>query len=189
MKTFRSLLLTLFALPLVALAQAPAAAQKPAAQPPKAAAKADKPQEDCPHPPVPADAKPNAGWTLTRGEPLKGAPAVTLAELLAKPQPHDGKTVRLEGQVRKACTKKGCWMELAEGAKGAGVRVTFKDYGFFVPLDSAGASARVEGVVKVTELTESMAKHYEAEGAQVPRGADGKPREVQLVASGVELRR
>ena len=189
MKTFRSVLLTLFALPLVALAQAPAAAQKPAAQPPKAAAKADKPQEDCPHPPVPADAKPNAGWTLTRGEPLKGAPAVTLAALLAKPQPHDGKTVRLEGQVRKACTKKGCWMELAEGAKGAGVRVTFKDYGFFVPLDSAGASARVEGVVKVTELSESMAKHYEAEGAQVPRGADGKPREVQLVATGVELRR
>ncbi|HYO59232.1 DUF4920 domain-containing protein [Archangium sp.] len=179
MKTFRSALLTLFALPLVALAEtpAPAAAPKPAVQ------------EDCPHPPTPADAKPAAGWTLTRGEALKGAPAVTLARLLEKPQAHEGKTVRVEGQVRKACEKKGCWMELAEGAKGAGVRVTFKDYGFFVPLDSAGSSARVEGVVKVTELSESMAKHYEAEGAMVPRGADGKPREVQLVATGVELRR
>lgn len=180
MKTFRSALLTLFALPLVALAQAPAAAQKPAAKPV---------QEDCAHPPMPAEAKPASGWTLTRGEPLKGAPAVTLAELLAKPQAHEGKTVRVEGQVRKACEKKGCWMELAEGAKGAGVRVTFKDYGFFVPLDAAGSSARVEGVVKVTELSESMAKHYEAEGALVPRGGDGKPREVQLVATGVELRR
>jgi len=175
MKTFRSVVLTLLALPLVALAEAPAS--KPAVQ------------EDCPHPPPPAEAKPTAGWTLTRGEALKGAPAVKLSELLAKPQAHEGKTVRVEGQVRKACEKKGCWMELAEGAKGAGVRVTFKDYGFFVPLDSAGASARVEGVVKVTELSESMAKHYEAEGAQVPRGTDGKPREVQLVATGVELRR
>ncbi|WP_375771442.1 DUF4920 domain-containing protein [Archangium gephyra] len=175
MKTFRSALLTLLALPLVALAEAPAS--KPAVQ------------EDCPHPPPPAEAKPTAGWTLTRGEALKGAPAVKLSELLAKPQAHEGKTVRVEGQVRKACEKKGCWMELAEGAKGAGVRVTFKDYGFFVPLDAAGSSARVEGVVKVTELSESMAKHYEAEGAQVPRGTDGKPREVQLVATGVELRR
>ncbi|QRN95258.1 DUF4920 domain-containing protein [Archangium violaceum] len=183
MKTFRSALLTLFALPLVALAEAPApaAAQKPAAKPAV--------QENCPHPETPADAKPASGWTLTRGEALKGAPAVKLTDLLAKPQGHDGKTVRVEGQVRKACQKKGCWMELAEGAKGAGVRVTFKDYGFFVPLDSAGSSARVEGVVKVSELSEDMAKHYEAEGAIVPRGADGKPREVQLVATGVELRR
>ena len=175
MKTFRSALLTLLALPLVALAEAPAS--KPAVQ------------EDCPHPPPPAEAKPTAGWTLTRGEALKGAPAVKLAELLAKPQVHEGKTVRVEGQVRKACEKKGCWMELAEGAKGAGVRVTFKDYGFFVPLDSAGSAARVEGVVKVTELSENRAKHYEGEGAIVPRGTDGKPREVQLVATGVELRR
>src|SRR5689334_7828023 len=83
-KTFRSALLTLFALPLVALAETPApAAQKPAA--PAAV------QEDCPHPPPPADAKPAAGWTLTRGEALKGAPAVKLGELLAKPQAHEGK--------------------------------------------------------------------------------------------------
>ena len=91
--------------------------------------------------------------------------------------------------MRKACQKKGCWMELASSDKGAGVRVTFKNYGFFVPLDAAGSAARVEGVVKVSELTEDMARHYEAEGAIVPRGGDGKPREVQLVASGVELRR
>jgi hypothetical protein len=114
---------------------------------------------------------------------------VKQAALLAKPQPHDGKTVRVEGQVRKACQKKGCWMELATGDKGAGVRVTFKDYGFFVPVDAAGSQARVEGVVKVSELSEAMASHYEGEGAIVPRGADGKPREVQLVATGVELRR
>jgi hypothetical protein len=184
MKTFRSALLTLFALPLVAFAKAPApaAAQKPDAAKPAV-------QENCPHPEAPADAKPASGWTLTRGEALKGAPAVALAELLAKPQAHEGKTVRVEGQVRKSCQRKGCWMELAQGEKGAGVRVTFKDYGFFVPLDSAGSSARVEGVVKVSELSEDMAKHYESEGAIVPRGADGKPREVQLVATGVELRR
>jgi hypothetical protein len=175
MKTLRSALLMLAVVPFVALADE------------KQPAKAGEP--DCHHPTPPQAAAPTGGWTLTRGEALKGAPAVKLADLLTKPQEHEGKTVRVEGQVRKACEKKGCWMELATDAKSPGVRVTFKDYGFFVPLDSAGSQARVEGVVKVAELSENRAKHYEGEGAIVPRGADGKPREVQLVATGVELRR
>jgi hypothetical protein len=186
MKTLRSALWMLVAVPLVALAGGPAT---PAANK-QAATKAAEP--DCHHPPPPQQAAaPQGGWTLTRGEPLKGAPSVKLAELLARPAEHDGKTVLLEGTVRKACEKKGCWMELATTAdsKSPGVRVTFKDYGFFVPLDSAGSMARVEGVVKVAELSENRAKHYEGEGAIVPRDRDGKPREVQLVATGVELRR
>jgi hypothetical protein len=182
MKTLRSTLVMMVAVPLVALAHDTSGSSQ--------SGKAS--EADCHHPPQQEQAAaPQGGWMLTRGEALKGAPAVKLADLLAKPQAHDGKTILLEGQVRKACEQKGCWMELAtaKDAKGPGVRVTFKNYGFFVPLDSAGAMARVEGVVKVAELTEDRAKHYESEGAIVPRGSDGKPREVQLVASGVELRR
>jgi hypothetical protein len=126
---------------------------------------------------------------MTRGEPLKGAPAVKLDELLAKPQDHAGKMVQVTGKVRKACERKGCWMELAPTEKGPGVRITFKDYAFFVPLDSAGSTAKVEGEVRVAVLSEDMAKHYASEGAVVPRSADGKAREVQLVARGVELQR
>ena len=127
--------------------------------------------------------------TMTRGEKLKGAEAVELSKLLATPTDYEGKTVAVEAKIRKACEKKGCWMELAGTEKGPGVRVTFKDYGFFVPLDSAGSTAKVEGVVKVALLEEARAKHYEAEGATVPKGKDGKYREVQLVAVGVELRK
>lgn len=133
--------------------------------------------------------KTEAPATMTRGEKLKGAEAVELAKLLASPTEFEGKTVAVEAKIRKACEKKGCWMELAGTEKGPGVRVTFKDYGFFVPLDSAGSTAKVEGVVKVALLDEAKAKHYEAEGATVPKGKDGKYREVQLVAVGVELRK
>lgn len=126
---------------------------------------------------------------LVRGEKLKGSESVELAKLMSAPTDFEGKTVTVEAKVRKACEKKGCWMELAGADKGPGVRVTFKDYGFFVPLDSAGSTAKVEGVVKVAELSPERAKHYEAEGATVPKGKDGKYREVQLVASGVELRK
>ncbi len=138
---------------------------------------------------VPALPSTQEAPVITRGEKLKGAPKVALVDLLQAPQQHEGKTVSVEGKVRKACDRKGCWMELASLDKGPGVRVTFKDYGFFVPLDSAGAFATVEGEVKVAELSPAKAKHYESEGAIVPHDASGQAREVQLVATGVELRR
>ena len=159
--------------------------------------KANADSEHCSQPkaaeaPAAAGAKTAGAEVIQRGEKLTGtAQKVTLDALLASPEQHAGKTVALEGTARKVCTKKGCWMELAAAndAKANGVRVTFKDYGFFVPLDSAGSQVKLEGVVKVAELTDANAKHLEAEGANVPRGKDGKPREVQLVANGVELRR
>ncbi|MER2567049.1 MAG: DUF4920 domain-containing protein [Myxococcaceae bacterium] len=129
------------------------------------------------------------GSVLLRGEKLKGATVVTLDKLLTSPTEFEGKEVQVEAKVRKACEKKGCWMELAPTEKGPGVRVTFKDYGFFVPLDSAGSTAKVEGLVKVAELAPERAKHFESEGAKVAKGKDGKYREVQLVAMGLELRR
>ncbi len=143
----------------------------------------------CHHPETAQGAPESTDGVLTRGEPLKGLPKVELATLLKSPEGMNGKSIALEGKVRKACEKKGCWMELASADKGPGVRVTFKDYGFFVPLDSAGRTATVEGVVKVADLSEETAKHYEGEGAIVPRGKDGKPREVQLVATAVVLKK
>ena len=178
----RSLLAPALALALASALAAPARADDDCHHPETAAA------SDAAGKSAPA-AGSREGWVLTRGEKLQGAPELSLAKLLENPAPQDGKVLRVDGTVRKACSRKGCWMELATDAKGPGVRVTFKDYGFFVPLDSAGAQARVEGVVKVAELSEGTAKHYASEGATVPRGPDGKPREVQLIASGVELRR
>ena len=146
----------------------------------------------CHHPDAAAaGARTSEGDLIVRGDKLTGAPVVTLAELMKHPGQYSGKTVAIDATVRRACEKKGCWMELSakQADKGPGVRVTFKDYKFFVPLDSAGRKAKVEGVVKLAQLSEETAKHYEGEGATVPRGADGKASEVQLEATGVELRK
>jgi hypothetical protein len=67
------------------------------------------------------------------------------------------------------------------------VRVTFKDYGFFVPLDSKGAKVRAEGIAEVKTLSKKEADHLEEEGAKLLRNEDGTAREVSFVASGVEL--
>jgi hypothetical protein len=83
-------------------------------------------------------------------------------------------------------------MELAPSndPKLPGCRVTFKDYGFFVPTDSAGAQAKVQGTLGVNTLPPERVAHLESEGGQFPRkNADGSVDELRLVATGVELRR
>lgn len=126
---------------------------------------------------------------LHRGAAFAGAEAVDLGAILTSPEGFKGKPLQTSGTIARVCTRKGCWMELAAQGQDKGIRITFKDYGFFVPLDSAGAMAKVEGTVKVAELAPERAKHFESEGAKVAKGKDGKYREVQLVAVAVELRR
>jgi hypothetical protein len=112
--------------------------------------------------------------------------------VLANPEQFQGRPLVVDGHVRRACSRRGCWMELAEAAdpKLPGCRVTFKDYGFFVPTDSAGASARVEAKLELATLNAASVDHMEREGASFPnKNGDGTAREVRLIATGVELRR
>jgi len=139
---------------------------------------------------VPAGAAVSAAPAPERkpyGAKIVGADAIALEKLVADADALAGKTVVVEADVKAACTKKGCWMELGD-AGGRKARVTFKDYGFFVPLDSTGSRARLEGVVEVKTLDKKQVEHLEAEGGKFPtKAADGSAREVRLVASGVEL--
>ncbi len=143
-------------------------------------------------------AAPASAVSPTSSEPQKFGEAITLgvrqelAQVLSSPQSYAGKTVLVEGHVRRACSRKGCWMELAESAdpKAPGCRVTFKDYGFFVPTDSAGSSARVQANVELSTIKARQVEHLEQEGATfASKQEDGSAQEVRLVASGVELRR
>src|SRR5512144_810302 len=94
------------------------------------------------------------------GAPLGRSEKVALADLVKSPDAWKGKTVRTEGTVAAVCQEKGCWMTLKSGD--ASVRVRFKDYGFFVPKDCAGAAATLEGVFEVKTVPERTAKHYAA---------------------------
>ncbi len=120
------------------------------------------------------------------GAPLGDSPKVALADLVKDAGSYSGKTVKTEGTVSSVCQEKGCWMVLRSGDQS--VRVTFKDYGFFVPLDSAGATAVMEGVFTVKTIPEATAKHYAKETPDGrPDAIKGDQKELSLVASGVEL--
>lgn len=136
---------------------------------------------------LPVLARAEDATLLKRGAPLGKSPAVELSKILESPKAYAGKTVITEGEVRAVCSRKGCWMELAQADKGC--RVTFKDYGFFVPKDSKGAHARIEAEIQVNKVSKEMVEHYREEGASLAQAADGSAQEVRLVASGVELTR
>ena len=55
-------------------------------------------------------------------------------------------------------------MELVPNGSARGIRVTFKDYGFFVPTDSAERSAKLEGVFESNVFSKHDADHLIAEG-------------------------
>lgn len=142
--------------------------------------------------PEPGHAATPSKTTKRYGDRIAPGPQTQLASVLTKPADYNGHAVTVEGDVRRACTKRGCWMEIATGMdeQKPGCRVRFKNYGFFIPLDSAGAHARVQGVVQVRQVAAPIVSHLESEGAHFAnKHADGTADEVQMVASAVELTR
>lgn len=129
-----------------------------------------------------------AGEVITRGAAIsKETKTVPLAQVLDKPSEYTRDPIVVEGVVETACQNKGCWMTVVPEAGKAGMRVTFKDYGFFVPKDSKGFTARMEGIVSVKTLSKQEADHLSGEGVKLHRNEDGTANEVSFVATGVEL--
>jgi len=70
----------------------------------------------------------------------------------------DTVNAKMKGTISEVCSKKGCWMKLDMGNDKI-VRVTFKDYGFFMPLDASG-EVIVNGKAFVNETSVEDLKHY-----------------------------
>jgi uncharacterized protein DUF4920 len=136
----------------------------------------------------PEAAPPGSGSVNRFGAAIEPGASVALASLLTDPRAYADKTITTEGRVQRACSRKGCWMEIGSGEDSC--RVTFKDYGFFVPTDSAGSYAKIQGRLDTREVEAAAVQHLESEGARFPnKRSDGSATEVRLIASAVELRR
>lgn len=72
----------------------------------------------------------------------------------------DGEKIQLTTTIEKTCAAKGCWMEVQDG-KGGTMRVTFKDYGFFVPTEGVeGKKTIIEGILQKKIYTVDELQHY-----------------------------
>ena len=95
------------------------------------------------------------------GQLPAGAEPVALSALVASGDSALGKSSLVEARVSQVCQKKGCFF-IAQDDDTV-VRVSFRDYGFFVPTDIAGRRVLLSGVLVERELSADEAAHYAAD--------------------------
>ena len=59
------------------------------------------------------------------------------------------------------CQKKGCFF-IAQQDQHI-LRVSFRDYGFFIPTDSSGKTVTLAGVLVQKDISPEQAAHYKAD--------------------------
>jgi len=96
----------------------------------------------------------NAGWY---GEEFEVTEVVSPAEVATLMNDSTNEFI-VEGTIQECCQKKGCWMKVDMG-DGESMRVSFKDYGFFVPLDAAGSTMTMKGLAIYDTIDVDFLKH------------------------------
>lgn len=97
----------------------------------------------------------------TFGAKLDETGAISMDSLLAMVAAGqtDIAAVKVQGKVSEVCQAKGCWMNIDKG-DGSGMRVTFKDYAFFVPKDCGGKTAIFQGHAFMDTTEVEDLRHY-----------------------------
>lgn len=93
------------------------------------------------------------------GDDISEDGAVTPVEFLSKFEGQDSLEVKLAANVIDVCQKKGCWMNVDLGSEKT-MRITFRDYEFFVPKDAAGKLATIQGIATIDTTDVATLKHY-----------------------------
>jgi len=119
------------------------------------------------------------------GQPLpESGHVLAVADLLENPRQYQGRDVLVETRIAKVCEKKGCFFVVQQGAYT--VRVTFKDYGFFIPTDSGGKTVKLAGTFSRKPLTREEAEHYAEDlGEETPENVPEF--QYAIVATGVAI--
>lgn len=124
------------------------------------------------------------------GEKITGSESVSVSkaiEILKGSQTNQIDTL-IKAKVTSVCQAKGCWLALTNADdRDRNIRVTFKDYGFFVPPTLVGDVVLVEGTLKEVELSLEDSKHYIKDAGGNPDEVTQPITEYQMIAAGVKV--
>jgi hypothetical protein len=130
------------------------------------------------------------GWD-SFGEPITVDNAVDINAVVDEFTLEDEKTYKVSGTLVNVCQSKGCWTTLAT-EDGRSIKMTFANYGFFLPTDAAGREIVAEGIgfKKVTTVAEQR-HHLEDAGATAEEIAKITEEKVEYAfeATGVILKK
>ncbi|MGM0580180.1 MAG: DUF4920 domain-containing protein [Bacteroidota bacterium] len=123
------------------------------------------------------------------GESFNVEDEIQLINLVSEMENTDSLTAVVEAKVIEVCQAKGCWMKV-DLPNGESMRVTFKDYGFFMPKDLAGKSVKMNGIAKKEETDVETLKHFAEDAGKSEKEIDQiteSKMDYKFVASGVKL--
>ena len=115
--------------------------------------------------------------------------ALSGKELMKAFEEKDSLFTTVKGNITAACQAKGCWMNM--DVDGNEMLVKFKDYGFFIPKNSANHKAIISGwaysdTISVSEQIE-IAKDANATKEEIAQIKSSKV-ELQFMANGVVIK-
>ena len=93
------------------------------------------------------------------GEKITADNAIEAAMISSQIAGKDSLDTKLKGKIVDVCQKKGCWMNVDLGNNKT-MRVSFKDYSFFVPKDAAGKSVVIDGRAYNGTTSVEELRHY-----------------------------
>mgnify|MGYP000022364732 CR=1 FL=1 len=115
------------------------------------------------------------------------SPGMPLQEIIEREGDFAGREVRVSTRIAKVCQKKGCFFIATEGD--AQARITFADYGFFIPTDSGGKQVTLVGTFSRQELSPEQAAHYKKDLGEQTSEEGVSPFEYSIVATSVLIPR
>ena len=113
--------------------------------------------------PVAEEAKAEAQLFGASFDPSGSRSAGDVALALGQLNSQDSLSVSFKAEVTDVCKMKGCWIKVAIDGQ-EDMRVTFKDYGFFVPKDIEGREVTLHGKAFIEELSVEDQRHFAEDG-------------------------
>ena len=136
-------------------------------------------------------ATPEAKLSGNYGAEIDENGAISTTEMLTLLEGKDSLSIKVQSTIVTTCMMKGCWMNVALTNQ-EDMRVTFKDYGFFVPKGGVeGKNTVFEGYVKKVTTDVETLRHFakDAGKSQEEIEAITQPKEeFAFVASGVIIK-
>ncbi|WP_114782303.1 DUF4920 domain-containing protein [Botryobacter ruber] len=125
------------------------------------------------------------------GAAFEAEDVISASELQAKVEEQDSVQAVVQAEIVESCQAKGCWMDVKLDDSTT-MKVTFKDYGFFVPVeDLSGRTVVFKGTAKKKMISAEARRHYaqDAGKSEAEINAITTPaEELRFVADGVIIK-
>jgi Domain of unknown function (DUF4920) len=108
-----------------------------------------------------------SGTAQNFGAAVNPKGAISYDALLTKMTAVDSLNAKVTGKVSAVCKAKGCWMTMISEKPGQpDMRVTFKNYAFFMPKDIVGKTVVIDGFALVETISVADQRHYAEDAGQ-----------------------